>query len=342
MVITKRNKVTGLTLTTMTAIVLGGTFMVAPNKVVPTVTVKAEATSVSSAKKELAGYLAKGKLILANKKVTGIERESVQGYQNLGQEAYDSGNLKNINSLTKQLKEYYSVYDVKGNLIPSSSTNTDDSVDNTGSLGSSSQEGTNDNGNDNYSTNEVEGDNKSDAIKDTQGADEVTKEVDQENAEKNKDNSSNIGHGGTSDTNSLDSSSSKDKDTNTGTPVTDSNAYPTEKNQHTTLVKGSHRAGSKNNPYDSNGKTHHNNSSSVVNHRSNRVNGNRITPNHRGMVTNSSSNVARGLRKGNLPTTGEQRRQTMVASILGILVAFGLGGTGLTMWLRKHSKVDKG
>jgi len=75
---------------------------------------------------------------------------------------------------------------------------------------------------------------------------------------------------------------------------------------------------------------------------SSKVDGNRDTTNNPGTTTNSSSNVAKGSRKGNLPTTGEQWRQTMVASILGVLVAFGLGGTGLAMWLRKHSKVDKG
>jgi hypothetical protein len=56
------------------------------------------------------------------------------------------------------------------------------------------------------------------------------------------------------------------------------------------------------------------------------------------VTTNSSSKKT----KENLPGTGEDNQQTVGLSILGVLMALGLGGTGIALWLSKRSKVNKG
>ena len=56
---------------------------------------------------------------------------------------------------------------------------------------------------------------------------------------------------------------------------------------------------------------------------------------------NSSGNANKKA-KGNLPGTDEDSQQTVILSVLGVLIALGFGGTGLALWFSKRSKVDKG
>lgn len=125
---TGKRKFTMLAATGLAALSLGGTLIVA-DAVQPPVTTYA-ATDLVTAKKSLEIYLDKGKIILANKTVTGQARGVVQDYQDMGNESYNSGDIKEVLGMTKTLKNYYDVnFDSKGNTIDgkaSDSTDVDD------------------------------------------------------------------------------------------------------------------------------------------------------------------------------------------------------------------------
>lgn len=126
---TGKRKFTMLAATGLAALSLGGTLLVADAIQPPATTYAA-----TSSKQALANLLAKGKIILANKTLTDENKELVKGYQDIGQEAYDSGNEEAYKDASKSLGGFYSSYDNKGNFNGYSvgSSNNSDDLDNMG------------------------------------------------------------------------------------------------------------------------------------------------------------------------------------------------------------------
>lgn len=146
-------------------------------------------------------------------------------------------------------------------------------------------------------------------------------------------NGLNVGYGGYGSAkaeseaeNSSSGEPSKDND-KAGTSSENTNSGNKNSSSSTQSKENSHKDASSQQPTN---ETSHSNVGNTV------VNG--PTSSSHAVTTNSSSKKT----KENLPGTGEDNQQTVVLSILGMLMTLGLGGTGLAMWLSKRSKVNKG
>jgi len=69
-------------------------------------------------------------------------------------------------------------------------------------------------------------------------------------------------------------------------------------------------------------------------------------PGNAGSITGSSNtsrttpDAKHNFKKGNLPGTGEDNKQTVLLATIGLLGILGLGGTALALWLRQRKHVN--
>ncbi len=248
---------------------------------IPTIAYAASET----AKQTLAGYIAKGKIILANKDVTGIAREVIVSDQSMATDAYNSGDQESYKQANEVLKDDYGIYDSKGNLVGKKDESTNESnVDDMG---------------DNVATAEEPGtgssnSNSSDPIKDTQDAHEYEESTAQDENSSNHSTDNNI-----------------DSNSNSGSST--ANSSSAKPNSHSTSEFSKESVNAPGNTGSSTGSS---NVSSTK------------------PVTKSHS------KKGNLPGTGEDSKQTVLLATIGLLGILGLGGTALALWLRQRKHVN--
>lgn len=188
---TCKRKFSTLAVVGLASFSLGGTLMVTDAVHAPTVAYAASET----AKQTLAGYIAKGKIILANKGVTGIARDVIVSDQSMATDAYNSGDQESYKQANEVLKDDYGIYDSKGNLVGKKDGGSDESnVDNMGSdIATAEEPGVDSSSNDDTDS------NGSDPIKDTQDAHEYEESTAQDenggssSTDSNTDSNSNSG-----------------------------------------------------------------------------------------------------------------------------------------------------
>ncbi|MFD1454781.1 hypothetical protein ACFQ44_03660 [Levilactobacillus lanxiensis] len=165
---------------------------------IPTIAYAASET----AKQTLAGYIAKGKIILANKDVTGIARDVIVSDQSMATDAYNSGDQESYKQANKVLSEDYGVYDSKGSLVGKKDESTSESdADDMGDNVATAEEPGIGSSNSNSSS--------SDPIKDTQDAHEYEESTAQDENSGSHSTDSNTDSNGNSGSSTVNSSSTK-------------------------------------------------------------------------------------------------------------------------------------